>query len=154
MEPSKIKPSATLTATIQEIQSYPKYVKRNLSDSQPANIYAGIDKLVKAGKLTQEQANLAKGANPMSMFGTLLNALQNTDGGNSTDSTLADSDPFSILMDAFKANDDTQKSDSPLFDTLAGFMPTYDPFGRLTSASAAGLNTTLSDALSSWSDTE
>jgi hypothetical protein len=141
MEPSPITPSAILTATIQEIQAYPKYIKRNISLSQSANINANIDNLVKTGKLTQEQANLViKGTNRNSMFGTLLDMMQDPDSGDSTDSTPTTADPFSILLDAFKANDDSGKNDSPLFDTLAGLIPPYDQLGRQPATSAKNTN--------------
>ncbi|MFH0921285.1 MAG: hypothetical protein V1913_13110 [Fibrobacterota bacterium] len=127
MEPSQIKPSEALSATVQEIQSYPKYTRRSVSGSLPPVLHTTVNDLVKDGKLTQEQAKLVLGANQMNMFGTLLDAMQNPYGTNSTDSSLASADPASALLDALKANDDTEKSGSPLFDTLAGLMPTYEP---------------------------
>jgi len=155
MEPSKTTPSSALTATVQEIQSYPGYVKRNLSNTLPASFNDSINALVKTGQLTQAQAIQVMGCNQMSMFGTLLDALQNQDNDDSsditgnTDSLAASGDPFSILLDAFKENDETEKSDSPLFDSLAGLMPAYDSLGRPTLASAKSSGSTLYDELSS-----
>jgi hypothetical protein len=122
----KTSPSA-LSATVQEIQSYPSYVKQNRSGSLPATTSAKIDDLVKSGKLTQDQANQVKTATSRnSMFGSLLDAMQNADSGSNptSDSSASSDDPFSTLLDGLKTNDDgTPATESSLYDTLASLMP-------------------------------
>jgi hypothetical protein len=153
MDQSNKASAAKLSATIQEIQSYPKYIKPSIFTTPPPSMDASLDNLVKTGKLTQAQANQVKLCNPTSMFGTLLDMMQNPDGNTSTDSTLsadgtapASTDPFSILMDAFKAEDNTKTSGDPLYDTLAGLMPAYDQYGRPAATAAPATPSAASGA--------
>lgn len=107
-------------ASVQEILANRKAFKKT-TPSQ--NLAAELDEAVKAGKLTQEQANMARGANRNSMFSMLLDSMT-TDSGSSTTTDPTSTDPFSILLDAFKTEDKTKTTDSPLFDSFVSLMPT------------------------------
>lgn len=120
MENSPDAKAAKISAFIKDLRIYQKNARAMMADGLPANVAASMDKLVKAGKLTQDQANLVKSANKSNMFGTFLDVLQKADPNNSTEET---KDPMSTLLDGLKANDDTEENNSSLLDTFMSLMP-------------------------------